>query len=111
LVLEKSKDNPAPMMASILLNKDMIHPNEFNFVTVHCYLPSGVFSGALIQFFSYLQNLNIRQYFTQKLNNWVGNLTVLLVQFELHQNNHHLPRSSKLSRSHGGNDKKDSQSW
>ncbi len=106
-------------MAPILLKQLMINPNEFNFVTVHCCMPSGVISGALVQFFTYLQNLNFKEVFIDRLSGALNGLTsglcfkhfakwtaqhkgALLRQPSQPSELHHHPRS---------NDKKDSLTW
>jgi hypothetical protein len=38
----------------------MLHPNDINLVALNCYVPSGVFSGSLVQLLTYLQNSNFR---------------------------------------------------
>lgn len=58
----------------------MINPSEFNFVTVQCYVPSSVFSGALIQFFTYVQNLNFQQLFMYRLKHLTGSVLSLFLQ-------------------------------
>jgi len=98
-------------MALILLGQCMINPNEFNFISVHCYLPSGVFSGALIQFFTYLQNLNFWQFFIKHLNAIVKNPSIHFVRTEAKKMKHSIPIPLELLRLQRRNDKKDFQSW
>jgi hypothetical protein len=42
----------------------MINPNEINFVTLNCFVPSSFFSGSLIQLVTFLQNLNLKAFFS-----------------------------------------------
>jgi hypothetical protein len=118
-------------MALILLRELMINPNEFNFVTVHCYVPSGVFSGALVQFFTYLQNLNILEMLMVRCNGalnavvnspLIGPLerltrTLSIKHFStwtrlpLVARLHQTPLPSELRQNSRSNDKKDSHSW
>ena len=98
-------------MALILLNQYMINPNEFNFISVHCYLPSGMFSGALIQFFTYLQNLNFRQFFIKHLSAVGENPSIHFVRIAVNKMKHSIPIPLELLRLQRRNDKKDFQSW
>jgi hypothetical protein len=63
----------------------MINPNEINFVTLNCFVPSSFFSGSLIQLVTFLQNLNLKalmseafERFCSVLLNWPARVSELL---------------------------------
>jgi hypothetical protein len=89
----------------------MINPSEFTFISLHGYLPSGMFSGALVQFFTYLQNLNLRQLLIKTFNGLIGNLSVLFVRLESSKCRLPIPRPFEHASLQRRNDKKDFQSW